>query len=96
MEIKEQIVRAIAADLRPLLYKHVIHVRCDHGCWEVLTRREDRHKLFECTIDEHDDTVCISYGEDYPLQKDEVLSDPTWIPRFYSEVQRRLGYGNDH
>ncbi len=91
MTYKQQIVEALAEELRQILDDCSIQTRSDHGCWEVVVRR-DGIKVIECTLTSevgphnNADEVYISYNCDYDHARVEVLSDPTWIDRFLKEV----------
>lgn len=91
MEFKEQIVTAIAEELRLFLpASYNIATQCSHGCWKTIICDGNHFPAVEVllyfTSVGDSDKVYITYNA--VLTVIEVLSDPTWIDRFLNEVRR--------
>lgn len=97
MDTKEQIINELATTLYGMLEpKRYVHVRRDHGCWELWVETSPPvpptilkpKKLIECTLAEkpEDERVYITIKGDYDNTKVVRLSDPDWIDNFLTNT----------
>lgn len=95
MDTKEHILKSIAENLQPLLPKHPLIVRNDHGCWEIISRNHDGMKVLECIMaeDSGNDNIYVYFNENCDNPPPSIsLSDPTSIDKLFAVVRKGLGY----